>query len=275
MSVDSNHILYGIATCLESQLNVEICDETRKMLKKHGKEFKELDTSDKLYYANYSLKIVRGLNEVFGEISAFELGSNDEEIDCNFTIVVGEESIPVSLNYKSIMIYDVIPEKLMKICSYRKSTNIYKDYIDAYEKYSKATYKKIGKYEKYSDLKDNVKNKTIYEPLSNLVVDTISKKKKCAPYLYNHLFRECNRVVVKLFKNRFFIYDFRKEMEEIKSYNMKLLSESSIQITFNNKTKFTLNLHTNATAIQEHLSVKFRTNLVNMNELFSVFSASI
>jgi hypothetical protein len=279
MPVDEKLLLYSLAQTFNTTLGVKICSDTKAYLKKTEKKFNKLELNDKIYFTKYALKLAQGLADYLDEIVSFELNTDPEhEVVHDFRLIRKKknECIYVSTDHNSIIVRDLIPEKLMRICKYKKNTNICKAYLNGYEAFSKKAYKKISSHDKYSDLKDKTKNSVILEPLCNLVVETIAKKRKCAANLYDHLFGEQNRIVLRLYKNRFTIYDFSKELEnEVESYKMKLTSSDGITITFNNGAKFTLVLHTNATEIKEHLSLKFHTNFVNMDELYSVSTSNI
>jgi len=152
---------------------------------------------------------------------------------------------------------------------------MYKLYIGQYENIMKKGYGKIKSKSKYSELSDKNKNGALLGPVCELVHSTLSKKRKCAANLYNFLLKENDRIVLKLYKNRFTIYDFGKELDNVESFRMKLNAGNEIVIAFNNGTKFSLVLQTNASDIKEHISLKFHTNLKNIDDLFSVNNAVV
>jgi len=278
MPVDEKLLLYSLANTFHTTLGIAICSDTKAYLKKNEKVFSKLDLDSKIYFTKYSLKLAQSLADYLDNIVSFELNTDDEsEIIHDFRLIMKKKHcIYVSTDHASILVRDLIPEKLMRICKYKKNTNICKEYLSGYEAFSTKVYKKISNHEKYSDLKDKTKNSVILEPLCDLVVNTIAKKRKCAANLYDHLFGEQDRIVLRLYKNRFTIYDFSKELEtDVESYKMKSTSLDEITIEFNNGAKFSLILHTNATEIKEHLSLKFHTNFVNMDELYAVATSNI
>ena len=277
MPVDQKLLLYSLAKTFNSVLGVDVCDDTLSYLKKITKTFNKLDTDEKMYYTKYSLSVAQSLMNYLKKISLFKLCVDSEsEVVHDFTLKWGKNKLAyVSLSHNSINIKDIIPEKLMKICKYKRNTNICKAYTNQYDTICKKGYQRIKSKTKYSELSFKTKNKAMLEPVCELVVNTLSKKRKCAEHLYNHLFDEQDRIVFKLYKNRYTMYDFGKELDNVESFRMKLGSDNVITITFNNKTSFNLCLQTNATEIKEHLSLKFHTNFTNMDELFAVENKTV
>ncbi|AGF85088.1 hypothetical protein QJ854_gp694 [Moumouvirus goulette] len=281
MSVKNDILLYHIASTFNSVVKIDICSESKKIIK-NGKNEEDLSIKDKVYYHSYSLKIVEKLVEYITDnlsykLKSFEINTqNDHEIVHDFRIVCSKNHIiHICMNHKNLSVKDIIPEKLMKICKYQKNTKVHKAYAQEYQEISKKCYKKIKNYEKYSEISEKIKNKEIIKPFSDLVFETLSKKRKCAQNLYNHLFNDGNRIILKLYKNRFRIYDLDKDLEEIKSFGMKISEDNDITINFNNGTTFNLKLRTNSSEIKERLSLKFRTTFVNLDELFSICDTNV
>ena len=252
MSVDQTHILYSLAKTFDTVLNVNICDDTKIYIKSNSKSFNKLDVDEKLYYTKYAMEVAQCLSEYLEKLSNFELNTdNDHDIIHDFRLSWGKKNIAhVCLSHIGINIRDIIPEKLMKICKYKRNTNICKAYNAAYSALNDKGYKKIEHKSKYSEISAKTKNSIILEPMCNLVLNTISKKRKCSVNLYDHLFGESDRIVFKLHKNRFVMYDFGKELVDVESFKMKLKPENTIEVAFNNGMKFNLCLHTNATEIK-------------------------
>lgn len=273
MPINTEILLYYLAKTFNTTLGVNMSNETSAYLKKKSKICTTMDKEEKFYYAKYALKLVEALDKYLKDISFFEIKIDDdeEEIVHDFKLTWGEKNVVhISMNHNSINTRDIIPEKIMKICKYKRNTNICKEYTERYNKLNNKIYQKISSNEKYSEINDKTKRKFIYEPLCQLVMDIISKKRKCAEYLYNHLFDESDRIVLKLYKNRFVVYDFDKEIDEVEGFRMKYNGENIITVTFNNDACFDLVLHTNATEIKEHISVKFRNTFKNIDEIFAV-----
>ncbi|CAH6421656.1 Hypothetical protein MVR_LOCUS317 [uncultured virus] len=272
-------LLYNLITTLKNSFAIGICTDFEKYLKAKGKEFLKLDVTDKTYYIKYGLQLSECLMNYYEDFTGVELNLDpDHDIEHDLRLVWDsdeERVIHISLNHASIKIQNVIPDKLMRICNYKGNTNICKEYRKEYSRLAKRAYEKIRANEKYSELSHKTKSKVIFVPFSDLLVNTLAKKRKCAKPLYSHLFSECDRVVFKLYKNRFTMYDFEKEMSTVDSFRMKLSTDNTIMINFNNGTKFQLVLQTNASKIKEHLSLKFHTQFKNMDELFAVHTCTI
>ena len=272
MPMNHEILLYSLAKTFNTILNIDICGNTRNYIKSKSEVFIKLEISEKMYYTKYSLRIAKSIVDSLEKINLFELNlDSDHEIFHDFRIVWKKDNIAhISMDHNTINTKNLIPEKLMKICKYKKNTNICKEYTIKYKELNDHGYKKIKSNDKYSEIGNNLKNSAILEPMCDLMIETLSKKRKCAKNLYNFLFSESDRIVLKLYKNRFIMYDFGKKLENVESYRMKLKSGNEIIISFNNGTKFCLTLQTNASEIKEHLSLKFHTKFKNIDDLFSI-----
>lgn len=272
MPVDVDLISYNIASSLKTSFGVKISESTEKYMKNISKKISKQSSDNKLYYANYGMKLAKNLTDYLDGISFFEINDDPEhEVTHDFKLTWKKDNVSyISLSFSSVQVKDIIPEKLMKICKYRKNTKISMYYTSGYKKYSEYGYQKIKNTERYSELDAAIKQQYIIDPMCELVVSTLSKKRKCANILYNYLFTESDRIVFKLHKNRFMMYDFSKELEEVTSYRIKINASKNIVITFNNGTIFELSLRTNASEIKEHLSIKFRTCFSNMDDLYVI-----
>lgn len=268
--VDSELLLYHLSKTFNSTLEIDISTETKKYISKIKKDKKSQE--DNIYYSSYALKIAQTLIKYNPKINLF---STDED---GFNIRSKKSGTRnVIFGNPTSVVYDVIPEKLMKICQYRKNSNIYTEYHTAYNEICEKIYKKIKSKDKYSEITEKFKEKNIYKPIVELVSGTLTKKRKCAVHLYSHLLRENEKILIKTHKKRFIIYDFGIELEdsEIRSFKLKTNDIDEITLTFNNGAEFTLTLKTNATEIKEHLSLKFHTKFTNMDDLFVVKSVSV
>ena len=277
MPIDQKLLLYSLANTFHTTLGINISDETKTYNKKKSKEFGKMSVNEKMYYTKYSIQLAQSLMEYLKDISLFELNTDeDNEIVHDFRLTWKKNNIAhISMSHTSINVRDVIPEKLMKICKYKKNTNMSKAYISSYKTLNDKGYQKIKKYDKYSELNDKTRNNAVIYPVRDLVLSTLSKKRKCASSFFNHLFDESDRIVFRLYKNRFTMYDFGKNLDEVESYRMKLNQDNDIVIKFNNKTTFVLTLQWNASKISEHLSIKFHTIFKNMDDLFAVANITV
>ena len=277
MSVNTDLLIYSLTKTCHSSLGMKISSDTEKYLSE--KKSNKIPQEDKLYYATYSLKLAQALNEYIPKINMFEINTGTEQPN-NYNIKVDSKQCGIkyiSLSRPDDIVQDIIPEKLMKICKYRKNSKIYEEFTTAYDEICAKIYSKIKSEEKYSELTEKKKQTIIFKPIMDLVAHILTKKRKCAKNLYDHLFGESERIIVKLYKKRFTIYDFGTELpeSEIKSFKLKQNDPDEFVLTFNNGAEFTLTLRTNATDIKEHLSLKFHTKFNNMDELFAVKTASI
>lgn len=277
MPVDENLLLFSLANTFNTTFKINICADTKAFIKATGKKFDKLPNSEKVYYVKYSIKLAESLSDYLDDIKLFEINTDpDHDIVHDFRLTWAKKNVAhISMSHKTINVKDVIPEKLMKICKYKRNTKICKAYTEKYKKINSNGYKKIKSKNKYSELSDKSKNSNLLGPICDLVLNTLSKKRKCASNFYDFLFAESDRLVLKLYKSRFTIYDFGKELVDVESFGMKLNPGNELLITFNNGVKFSLVLQTNASEIKEHLSLKFHTKIKNLDDLFGVANASI
>ena len=280
MAVNRELMLFNLANTFDKLLSIEISENTKSYLKsKIKKKNLELSANEKLYYVTYSLKLAKCLNEYLNDIILFDIYDNDDEscqINHDFKITYGKEDIAyLSLSHKSINVKDIIPKKLMKSCGYSGHTSVAKQYNLEYRIFNKKTYKRLKSKEKFSNISKKNIVKYVYNPVCNMVVDSLSKKRKCSQKLFNFLFSESERIVFRLHKNKFIMYDFDTKMEDATSYRMKLYKNNIITIKFNNGAIFNLKIRTNASKINEQLSLKFKVTFANIDELYSKDKKSI
>ena len=277
MPLSEEFVLYSLADFFNRTLEVKMSKDTLAFIKNKSKDFSKLSTADKIYYFKYSVQLAESLMRYLDGICYFEINTDEtNDIAHDFRLTWKKNKVVhISIYHNTINVHDVIPEKLMKICKYKRNTKVCKSYNENYRRINDMAYKKIKSKTKYTELSDKAKNKAFVSPVCDLVVTTLSKKRKCAAHLYNHLFSESNRIVIKLHKNRFVMYDFGQELGSVDSYRMKLSHDNHITITFNNKAKFVLNLQPNGPLIKEHLSIKFHTNFKNMDDIFAVDTQSV
>jgi len=277
MSINREFMLYSLAKAFDSVLNIAISNDTKTYIKKSTKTYNKLDVAEKTYYANYATNLAQCLSDYLNNITLFEINIDSEpEVLHDFRLNWDKKSIAhISLSHLTIMVRDIIPIKLMKICKYKRNTKICKNYTLQYQAWNDRTHKKIKNKEKYSALSDKIKNTVVLAPVCDLTVETLAKKRKCAANLFNYLFDESDRIVFKLYKNRFVMYDFGKELDEATSFGIKKRGANLVEIKFNNEMVFTLTLHTNATEIKNHISIKFRTTLNNIDETFAICSHTV
>ncbi len=277
IKLNKSLLLYSLAKTFKSTFDVPLCLNTKSYIDKHSANFSDLQSDEKIYYVTYAMKLAKTFIDYLIDITLFETNANDdEEISHDFRLGWGKANIMhISMCHTSININDIIPQKIMKICGFTKNTNICKKYLEEYSDLNEKIYAKINDCERYSELSAKTKHKKILEPFTELVVNTLGKKRKCAEKMYNHLFKECDRIVLKLYKNRFVVYDFCLQPDNVTSYSMKLESSNVIKITFNNGSVFELTLNTNAFEVKENISLKFHTKFCNIDEIFAIATEKV
>lgn len=277
MSIDTVCLLYTLADTFSRVLDVEVCKETQDYLKKYKKKFNSLETTERMFYTNYGLKVANALAEYLDSVTSFELNT-DEEADVvhDFRLIYQKKKVAhISMAHAGIEVNDLIPEKLMRICRYRKNSKISQTYHKKYDKICSNIYQKIKKSSKYSDMPSKSKDAIIFKPICELIYATIGKTRKCSNNLYAHLFSECDRIVLKLYKNRFKMYDFGTDKGAVSSYNLKVVGKDQIHITFSNEAEFQLKLYTNSYNIKKHISLKFHTKFANIDDMYSICSIAV
>ncbi len=282
MTIDTENIIYQLAIGLRDICFVEFGDVMQNFMKKHVKVSIDKNSKDyisqRIYYKSYALRLINAFITKFGEIVYLELVPYEErqDYDIIFHLKNGTKKY-ISFDYKNIAVNNIIPEKFPKICKYNKHTNTYKEFIEGYNEIQEIAMNMINKYEKYSDIPYKIELKYIYTPICELVAEYFSNKRKCADNLFKHLFNESDRIVCQLYKKRFSIYDFGKEIEDIGSFKTYIDKEDprKLIIKFNNDMIFYLTLKTNTVPIRDKLSMKFHVELHNMDDIFSIWNECI
>lgn len=299
-------LLYSLANTFKSSFGINVCSNTTAFLDSDVKsEFKKLTEADQSHYVTYSLKLANSLREYIPRIIKFyynpvavadSVADADSDADAD-AVADADADKPesqiqhdfrleskkygtrlISMTFANLESNDIIPCKLMKICNYRKNTNMYKEYMPLYKDICTNAYNMISDSERYSELSTKTKQKYLYNPIIDLTISTLSKKRKCAEHLYKHLFNEPDRIMLKIHKRKFIIYDFGIELAEsdIKSYRIgKLDVDDSIFILFNNGVQFNLLLRTNNGNITEYISLKYHTKMHNMDQLYAIKRESV
>jgi len=277
MSLDEQMLLYSLSCTFENTIGASLGENAQSFQKSHTKNFSKLPPAERMHYTKYSLQLAESFSEHVGIIKEFEINLDpgiDIPHDFSITPKKGEKKY-VSLSHKDIHLRDVIPEKFARVCKYKKNTNIYRNFSTNYQKINENAYKKISSKERYNCVSDKLKQSAIFYPICELIIDSFAKKRKCAPYLYRYLFEESERMVLKLYKNRFVVYDFGTILDDVQSFKMKMTGENEITITFNNGAEFILSLKTNSNEIKEKLSLKFSVQFKTMDKLFAVSNKSV
>jgi hypothetical protein len=277
MSVDTKILLHSLAQTFHSSLEIGVSEDTEEYIS--NKKSEKNSQEEKLYYTTYALELARCLSEHIPKITTFEMNTGQKSnVEFDFKLVSKKAGTKyIAMLKPTELVKDIIPKKLMKICKYRKNSEVYQEFTTAYEEIGTKIKNKIKSKDKYSELTDKFKQKNIYAPIIKLVAETLKNKRKCAPALYAHLFSETKRVIIRLYKKRFTIYDFGSEVSdlEITSFKLEENGTDEILLTFSNGAKFTLTLRTNSADIKDELSLKFHTSFTNVDELFAIGSAGV
>lgn len=282
--LDNKFILYSLAMTFRNNLGVSLSSSAVKFIEGEiSEKFDNLDTDSKIYYFRYSLKMAESLLNYIPKITEFSMANFDDTVSPHNFII---ESKKMGTKYIRLVntdsfSEDIIPNKLMKICKYNKKTNVGKEYYSEYESTCEDIYDRISDEKKYSDLSDDEKEKYIFKPITNLVISTLSGKRKCAPHLYNHLLPFNDIIAIKAYKKKFIIYDFtmtsnlKGKTHEVTSLKLKKISSSQIEVEFSNGVLFDLNLKTNGKKISEHISLKYHAKIGNIDDTFLVESVIV
>lgn len=275
-TINQEYLLSQIAKIFSTVVSLEVCKRSEILISESRPVGKALQANEKLYYNKYATAVCESLSVYLKKkkIKQFLL-NRDKENDKSYDFILrGKEDVKISLNKKSIEVRDIIPQRLMKICGIRGNSTMHRTYTASYSEIVTNAYEKISEYERYSEIPDGRKTKYVIQPIRDLFVDTMAKKRKIAPVLFKHLFSETDRIVVDIKKTGFAVYDFSRQLEEPKSYNITTDDDdpSTLTISFDNDAVFRLQLRTNATAVKEHLSLKFNTAFENMDDICTVHS---
>ena len=277
MAINREIMLYSLAKAFKN-IDIPFCDNTKQYLVDNASLYSELDQEDKIYYTNYASKLATNLCNYLTNINFFEINNDDNESEIvhDFRLKWAKSSVShISISHTTINVQNIIPEKLMKICKYAKNTNMSKDYLGEYYHLNDKFCEKIGDTERYSDLGQKFVDKNILNPFCLLVFNTLSKKRKCSTDLYNYLFNESNRLVLKLYKNRFIMYDFGTSTDAITSFKMKFKPPNELYIEFNNGATFNLVLSVNSSEIKDKISLKYHTTFTNLDDFFLVHRQTV
>lgn len=271
MAIDCDILLYSVIDTFQG-LNIKFSESAQKYYDKWQSKFYSYKVSKQLTYMKYALDVATMLSKYLGRIYSIDLNKDANDASYDFMVSwgsKGRKKSRISFHRETIRVNNLIARKLMKACRYKKNSNIYKLYCESYDKLNDKFYKKIKSNENYSDIKSSLKMDML-KSFSELVMQTLSKKKKCAQSLYNALFTETDRIVFKLHVNKFTMYDFGQEQMVIKSFKLRQIDDRTLSLSFNNGAAFQLMLSTNSTKIKPQLSLKFHVKFQNLDQLFRV-----
>lgn len=284
MSVDTRYLLYGMVMFFQGQTNVKISKESKDYAAKKKIRFMKLTKGSKTYYLNYSTELATKLISKLGKIKMYEINmdkDDDKDKDKSskspvhdFRLITEKNKTHyISLNKESLGIYNINPRNLMKVCKYNGNTNMAKAYNAAYDKLNTRIYSKThNKVDRYNEISAKSKDQLIFSPMTQLMLDAISKKRKCAANLYSHLVREDSRLIVYIYRNKFSVYDTSKlsKIGSVESFSIKRITPTALRIKFNNGVILRLELKLNSTLVQKNVSLKYIAKFTNAAELMQV-----
>jgi hypothetical protein len=267
--MDIDILLYYVYKSFDTLQCGTLSKTTKKYIEDKENIIIALDQESKKYYFNYATRITMLMLEYYGQIHKICAIENEEEKMVNFTIFYGDNmTTGISLDHKTINIKNILPERLLKFCKIDKCSETAAIYNEKYEIMSNEIYKRIKKYTKYSDISREDK-KWMCNKTSDLFMDVLSDKREYIMNLYNHIFNEMNRLVIKTFSNRFYMYDFAVHYDKPTDYEIQI-DAGVITIIFDNEFEFTLTPMTNGTQVKRHISMKFNTKFINMDRFYQV-----
>lgn len=273
-NIDKSIFVYSLLTTFNNVLKLKLCNNSKLFIDETSNKFDNLEVDQKMYYTKYAMDVATSLVSVvnFSNIELNYTMSEDIYKKKDFDISLfydNNDKVNVLFSTTSIKVNNIIPNKLMKKCKYIKSTKVYKEYTEMYNTINNSAYCAFKNKNKFSDLSKEDIDKYLLVPVSKLIVDTLSHKKKHAQNFYNAIFNETNKMTVRLYKNRFTIYDFYKTMS-IKSLSISRNKNNILKIRFNNNASFTCYLASNSVEIKENLSLKLHIKFENIDEIYKI-----
>jgi len=256
-------------SCISKSFGSFGCKVTNDMInynKKSDKEFVELEVKKKVEYSNYAIKIVNGLISHIGDINYVDVDTSLDDRDI-LLLSTNNGKTCTSVTLARNKVNDIIPKKIMKICKYKKDNKKLIQYNKKYCNLNESIYKTISKYDKYSEIPEKTKQTKLYDPICSLMVDTLEENIDCASKIYTHIFSPPKMITIKIFKNKYMIYDFSVK-NNIDSFEVSKIDENNIEIEFNNGAKFNLKLGNNSQEITENLSLKFHAKFQNIDDIY-------
>lgn len=271
MPIDYDMVLHCIIGAFET-FGVNMSDDISGYYKSGSYNFSKLGTNEKIYYINYASNVMGKLISHVGDVNYLDIDTTNNHC-LMLSVNKGKTFNYVTLARQKEN--DIIPEKIMKVCKYKKGDKTCDQFKESYNSLNNSIYKKIKTYEKYSDIPETVKQKKIYEPVCELVMETLQNEQKCAQKIFSYLFCPSKMIVLKLMQKRYVIYNFNVK-QNVDSFEISADEESNkLKITFSNGAIFNLTLLSNSQEVKEHLSLKFHTKFHNINDIYLVDKGSI
>lgn len=276
------YIIYCVIKQFKDLHSVQSDDDTDSFCENVMKKFSKTTLDEKNYYLSYANCLIDSLVKSFKKPKKIVINAEPDKkapMQYDLMLTYGKEnSIPISFDFNTIGINNIIANKFMKPCGFKKNSNVYKAYHTAYNKINNKVYEKIKDKDSFSEIKEKFLMKNMYDPITNLLVATLQMKRKCASNLYHSIFDETPRVLIKLMKSRYVIYDFSRYQYQPTGFSLKKESGNELQLKYKKFTdedgnridgpNFKLTLNKNSTKINPILSMKYTITMINMNKLF-------
>lgn len=270
--VDLEIFVANLAKTFQNNLNVELGDYAKELSER---ECQYTNDAAQVKYITISLNFAIAIKKHYRGLKKIDIECDDDDV---YTVIIHNKKkhqTLIELRNKLPGLNNIIPKGLMKVCGYQGNSRESRHYKPEYARLNNEIYHRISKKaNRYSELKQESKEKKLYEPFVDLFIETLSKKRRCATKLYSH-FGLPESIIAVITPIGFHVYDFRVEdLGDNPSYRIEKRSESVIYIKFNNKTKFSLTLQSNATEIKEHLSLKYIVDYVNPEATYSILQGN-
>lgn len=274
--IDSDILLYYIAQTFKNCVGIAICGASKRLLKTPPEKIVSLVTMDKTRYNSYASLIVNQLSQYKKDITLFELNTDKKcEVPHDFRICQEELRTRISLDYDTFRLEkSFVLDKLMTICGCSENNDLVSKFCDDYKDAVDEIYADIKGRGTFSDLSEDEFGDAMKKYLHVLYI-TLSKKKKPGPFLFNHLFYEEGRMIIKISDNDFYIYDFTIPLNNINSYSIKKIKDSMILMKFNNGAEFYFFARPTEDKISKNMSCTFNVMFKNINQIFNVGNVTI
>jgi hypothetical protein len=252
-------------------VSTKIDSSGKKYINDLHQVFNELTIDQKLYNSVYGLRIIGWLTNYVGPIKHIELNIVDNKLNSHhFRLIIDKSTIIyVSLDNKKIKVNDIIPKQINDVFKCDSFNDENNDFMQDLEKINKAAYNLFnGTYSKISEIELKTRAKVLLNPVNKLFTEYLNKnRKRKTKCLFNWLFNEKNRFVLRLLKSKFTMYDFTKEYEAPTNYTI-VFDNDIICVQFDNGFDFALKLKLNSGAIDKSFCLKYVTTFINIDQIF-------
>lgn len=271
MTIKRDNILYCIIRCSKIFVGTKIDSSGKKYIEELQQSFNQLSFDQKLYNSVYGLRIIGWLTNYLDSIKHIELNIIDNKSNPHdFRLIVDKSTIIyVSLDNKKIRVNNIIPKQINDVFKCDTFNDENNDFMQSLDKINKSAYTLFkDTYSKISEIDIKTRAKMLLNPVNQLFLEYLNKnRKKKTKCLFNWLFNEKNRFVLRLLKSKFTMYDFTQDYEIPTDYTI-VFDNDIICVQFNNGFDFSLKLRLNSGAIDKSFCLKYVTTFVNIDNIF-------